>query len=238
MLQPEYCCICLLEDFSQTQIAIRCKQCNEGIICRDCIMRVRRMPECPVCRRETQESNKWYTITKNCSPITPRNNIVVVIERPHNARVTREINNRYAHHSNRTRCNLICIRYSCLGLATIHVLMIIFVIGWLANLLLFGEEFVFRRGLTSSQVLYMIAQCFFFGVIISCSFSACITTCVYTEDEITNRPTIPTPLQLDESIEDDEELLRAIEPSRLALDMHHVNEEMATISDRQPQVQS
>ena len=235
MLQPEYCCICLLENSSQTQIAIRCKRCNEGIICRDCIMRVRRMPECPVCRRQTQESNKWYTITKNCSPITPRNNIVVVIERPHNAR---EINNRYAQHNEGVRYNLICIRYGCLGLATIHVLMIIFVIGWLANLLLFGEEFVFRRGLTSSRVLYMIAQCFFFGVIISCSFSACITTCVYTEDEITNRPTIPTPLQLDDSIEHDEELLRAIEPSRLALDMHHVTEEIATNSDRQPQVQS
>lgn len=235
MLQPEYCCICLLENSSQTQIAIRCKRCNEGIICRDCIMRVRRMPECPVCRRQTQETNKWYTITKNCSPITPRNNIVVVIEQPRNVR---EINNHYTQRSNRTQCKLICIRYGCLGLTTVHILVIIFVVGWLANLIVFGEDFVFRRGLTTSQVMFMVAQCFFIGVIVTCSFSACITTCIYTEDELTSRPTMPTPLQLNDSNDDDDELLQAIEPSRLALHTHNLSEEMTTINDTQQEVQS
>tara|TARA_A100001015_G_scaffold285321_1_gene352708 strand:- start:88 stop:675 length:588 start_codon:yes stop_codon:yes gene_type:complete len=195
------------------------------------------MPECPVCRRQTQESNKWYTITKNCSPITPRNNIVVVIERPRNAR---QINNRYAQRGNRTQCKLICIRYSCLGLATIHILVIIFAVGWLANLIVFGEDFVFRRGLTSSQVMFMVAQCFFIGVIVTCSFSACITTCIYTEDELTSRPTMTTPLQLNDSNhdDDDDELLQAIEPSRLALHTHHLSEEMTNINDTQQEVQS
>ena len=234
MLQPEYCCICLLEDFSQTQIAIRCKQCNEGIICRDCIIRVRRMPECPVCRRQTQQSNKWYTITKNCSPITPRNNIVVVIERQPNAR---ETNNRYAQHNNITQYNVLCIRYGCIGLATIHVLIIIFVTGWLANLLLFGEDFVFRAGLTSSRVLFMIAQCLFVGAVVFCSFTACVSSCITTEDEVRPQHNLPIPLPLDGDIEGDEELLRAIEPSRLALDTHSINEETASINDTQ-QVQS
>ena len=235
MLQPEYCCICLIENSSQTQIAIRCKQCNEGIICRECIMRVRRMPQCPVCRRQTQQANKWYTITKNCSPITPRNNIVVVIEQ---RRDTTRRENRFVQHNNRTRCNLVCVRYSCIGLATVHVLVIIFVVGWLANLLVFGDEFVFRRGLTSSQVMFMVAQCFFIGVIVTCSFSACITTCIYTEDEITNRPTIPTPFQLNDGVEDDEELLRAIEPSRLALHTHELHDELDDVPQTQQQVQS
>ena len=261
MLQPDsidYCCICLIENSSEARIVVKCKQCNEGHICRDCILSLGRMPECPVCRLKTRDNQKWYTVVKHCSPITEQNNIVFVIERRNqtpNIVINNTIEREISHFSTSTNTNTntitsrnnprsICIHIMCRGIITIYILIVTFLFGWMFNLMVFGEDFVFRAGLSRSEVLIIVGQSIFVGFFLVCFVSAGLTSCMCEEMRhnidtailgqpnqperlpATPAPSTPTTITTttpERFIDYDEELADAVQPSILAMQTHHNN---------------